>query len=182
MADRPTVAFGLLLTLATLTMCSCGGAGTEKASVSPSGTLVVKTSVSGSLAAHRRFVGQASDICAGVRAQQEPLRVREEALRKLPVNEADQEFVPLARQAAAIARNADARLGALPRPPADAQAIAQLVRAYSEEAADASSIASAASHRENDVGEAVSAALARSIGIHSASAKSLGMGACFALE
>jgi hypothetical protein len=173
MADRPRSAFGLALALAlaALGIASCGGTSTKTTS----------TTSSGSLSTRAQFVAQASRICQGVRAQEQPLKTREESLKRLPVAQADQEFVSLARQAASIARSADNQLRALARPKADAQEIAQLLQAYYGEAADADKLANAAVHQESGLGEAVASALAKSIALNSASAKKLGMGDCFEL-
>jgi hypothetical protein len=171
MADRPRLAFGLVIALA-LGVSGCGS------------TTAKTTSTAGSSASSTpaQFIAQASRICQGVSAQEQPLKTREESLKNLPVAQADKAFVSLARQAASIAQSADEQLRALPRPSADAQAISQLVQAYSEEAADANDIANAAVHQESGLGESASRALARSTARNSASAQKLGMGACFQLR
>jgi hypothetical protein len=172
MADRPRTAFGLVVVLATLAISGCGGA---------KGTGTSATG-SGASATPAQFIAQASSICRGVVIQEEPLKTREESLKSLPAETAEKELVSLANQASAISRTADGRLRALPRPPADAKTIGQLVQAYAEEATDASAIANAAAHEESQLGESAARALADSIAAHSASAKKLGMGDCFAGE
>ncbi len=171
MADRPRPALGLAIALAALGISSCGSSAATNA-----------TTGSGPGAAPAQFIAAASAICQGVGRQEQPLRAREESLKSLPVARADEEFVSLARQAAAISQTAEGRLSALPRPAADAQAIQQLLLAYAEESREASSIASAAAHQEAGRGEDAAGALARSIALHAASAKKLGMGDCFVLE
>jgi hypothetical protein len=168
MAERPRLALGLTAALAALWVSGCGSTGAKT------------TSTAGSSASSTpaQFVAQASRICQGVSAQEQPLRTREESLKHLPVAQADEEFVSLARQAASIARTADKQLGALARPAADAQAIGQVLQAYSEEAADAENIADAVARKEDALGEAASGSLAKSIALNSASAKKLGMGDC----
>jgi hypothetical protein len=172
MADRSRPAFGLVVALAALGISSCGGTSRQTPSVT----------VSSATSTPAQFIARAAAVCRGVRAQEEPLKVREESLKKLPEIVAGREFVSLAGKAAAISRAADERLRALPRPPADAQAIQRLLQAYSEEATDATAIASAAIRQESGPGEAAAGALARSIALHRAPAKSLGMGGCFAFE
>jgi hypothetical protein len=172
MASRPTAAFGLAAALVACSMSGCGGTASHDGThTSPA-----------ALAAQRRFIAQATTICQGVRAAERPLRAREEGLKGQPLATAEKAFVSLARQAAAIAHAADARLGALPRPSDDAHAIAQLVQAYGEQASDAGEIASAAASKEGSAGEAASVALSRSIAAHLTSAKSLGMGECLNAE
>jgi hypothetical protein len=171
MASRPTAAFGLAAMLVACVVSGCGGTSSHGSSASPAAR-----------AAQQRFVAQATSICRGVRAEERPLRAREEALKGQPLGAAEKAFVSLARQAAAIAHAADERLRALPRPSGNSQAIAQVVQAYGEQASDASEIAHAAAVKEGAGGESASVALSRSIATHLASAKSLGMGACLDVE
>jgi len=121
-------------------------------------------------------------ICEQAGAREKPLKARKEALRGEPAAQATPEFVSLAHQAAAIAHRADERLAALPRPPADARTVGQLVRAYALEATDAGEIASAVADRDGNLGEAASEALARLVRQNQPAAEGLGMGECFALE
>ncbi len=172
MADRPRPALGFVIALAALVISSCGSSSTKNATATASGTG----------AATAQFIAGASAICQRVAREEQPLRAREESLKNLPVATADEEFVSLAREAAAISQAAEEKLGALPRPPADAQTIQQLLLAYAEESREASSIASAAARQENGRGEDATGALTRSIALHDASAKKLGMGDCFVLE
>jgi hypothetical protein len=171
MASRSTAAFGLAAVLMACAVSGCGSSGRSGPGPSPA-----------QLAAHRRFVAQARAICHEVSAQQRLLRKREEALKGQPVGSAVKSFASLAGQAATIARTADGRLRALPRPTADAHAIAQTVQAYGEQASAASEIARAAAHEENSVGEAASVALSRSIAAHLGAARGLGMGGCLTVE
>jgi len=177
MADRPRTAFALVLALAALAMSGCSGTNSTAGSTS-----ATSTTGSGALATRAQFIAQAASICQGVRSQEKPLKARQEALKSLPAAESEKEFVSLANQAASISRSADARLRALARPPADAHTIERLLQAYTEEANDASTLASAATRQESDLGESATLALAKSIATYSASAKSLGMGDCFAGE
>lgn len=131
------------------------------------------------MATQAQFIAQASHICEGVRAQEQPLQTRQQSLKRLSVAQADATFVSLARQAASIARSADKQLSALARPAADAQAIGVLLQAYSAEATDAENLATAAVNQESKLGEAASIALARSVALNSASANKLGMRDCF---
>jgi hypothetical protein len=160
------------MVLATLAVAGCGGGGTHTASVA----------APGAVAAVRRFVAQSRRICAGVGAQEQPLKARKQALQGQSSAAAATAFAALARQAAAIARGAEEQLAALPRPPTDAPAIGRLVHAYSVEADDAGEIASAVANRESGLGEAASDALAKLVRQNLASASRLGMGECFTLE
>jgi type IV pilus biogenesis protein CpaD/CtpE len=172
MADRSIPVLGLLVALAALGIAGCGSTNTKTTSNTGSSASAPPT----------QFIAQASAICQGVSAQEQPLKVREETLKKLPVAAADKEFVALAHEAATISRAAEAKLRALPRPTADAPAIQQLLQAYSAEATDASNIAIAAAHEESTPGEDFAGALAKSVAQHSAAAKRLGMGGCFGVE
>jgi len=171
MADRPLTAFGLLLALAAIGISACG---------STSRTTATGT-VPGAAVTQAQFIAAASSICAGVHAQEEPLKAREESLKNLPAATATPTFVSVVRQATAVARAAEKRLRAVPRPPGS-QAIEALLNAYSEEAEDANKVANAAAHQENTFGQYAAEGLARNIALHLASAKRFGMGGCFAVE
>src|SRR5271163_3233714 len=125
MADRPLTAFGLLLALAAIGISACGSTSRTTATGAASGAAVTQA----------QFIAAASSICASVHAQEEPLKAREESLKNLPAATATPTFVSVVHQATAIAQTAEKRLRALPRP-AGAQAIEQVLNAYSEEAAD----------------------------------------------
>jgi len=171
MANRPITAFGFLLAFTALGISACGSSSTTStASTAPA-----------AVATQAQFIAQAASICAGVHSQEEPFKAREESLKNLPAATATPAFVSLVRQAAAISQAAGKRLRALPRP-AHAEAIEQLLDAYSEETADASKVATAAAEQENTLGQFAAESLARSIALHLASAKKYGMGDCFALE
>ncbi len=163
-------AVGVVAAVAALGVAGCGGASMH--------TIVVGPTV----AAHARFVAQATAVCNDVRRQEAPLKAREEALKRLPAAAAAAGFVPIAREVAAIARRAEERLRALPAPPVDAQAIAETLHAYTEETDDTSAIANASAHQENGLGEGASLALTKSVLAHLATAKSLGIGGCLAYE
>jgi hypothetical protein len=173
MVERSRVVFGLLVALAAaLTIASCGGTSTKA-----TGTTGASASVPAA-----QFVAAASSICEGVRKQELPLKTREESLKKLPATAGAKEFVALAHEAATISRAAEAKLQALPRPSADASAIEQVLQAYSAQATDASNLAIAAAHQESTPGEDFAGAIAKSVALHGAAAKRLGMGGCFGVE
>jgi hypothetical protein len=171
MADRPRPPFGRVVALALVVpvVCGCGGSSTNTTASTDASSAATQT----------QFVAQASRICEGVRTQEQPLQASEQSLKRLPIAKADETFVSLARQAASIARSAEKRLSALPRPTADQQEIATLLQAYSAEATDAENLANAAVNQESKLGEAATIALARSVALNSASAQKLGMGDCF---
>jgi hypothetical protein len=174
---------GLVFALTALALAACGGASTKTTGASGSGSEPGATVTRRqSPATHREFVARAADICESAGAQAKPLKAREEALKGQPVASATPAFAALVRQGATIARGAYERLRALPKPPADASAIQQLLQSYAEETNDAADIANAAAHKENSLGEAISQALSRLISERLAVAKSFGMGDCFQLE
>jgi hypothetical protein len=172
MVDSSRAALGLLIALAALAVSGCGGASTKTSSAAASSASVSPA----------RFVTAASTICEGVRRQLQPLKARQESLKKLPAAAGAREFVALAHEVATIARAAEAKLQALPRPSADASAIEQVLQAYSAQATDASNLAIAAAHQESTPGEDFAGAIAKSVALHGAAAKRLGMGGCFGVE
>jgi len=174
MARRPTTALGVLV-LGALAVCGCGGGGGSAK------TTTTATGAASSSVTHAQFAAQATRICEGVVRKDEPLQKQEESLKHQSLSKADQEFVSLADQAAAIARTADAQLRALAKPAAEAMAIEALLRAYSEQATDAANIAKAAARQDSTLGEAATRALARSIAVNDADAKKYGLGDCLML-
>ncbi len=123
------------------------------------------------------FAQRASDVCTGLSSERQALYARAHALEQS--NPSDSEgFAALTREFAAVSRDADAKVQALARPPAQAGTISQLVTGYFQEATDVSSLASAVARRDARsltllVG--ASKALAES---DAAVARSLGMTAC----
>jgi hypothetical protein len=185
MSARPGRAVGLALALGALGLAGCGGSHATTVTVTTGSVAAAAASGAGGDAGAAQFVAQATRICEGVRTQQAPLKGREEALKGQlgrSAASADLAFSSLASQAAAIAQAALGRLAALPRPPAEAQAIEQVLQAYSEQVGDARTIAAASASRQNSRGEAAAGALGRSVLTHSAAARKLGMGECFGLE
>jgi len=185
MSASPGRAVGLTLALAALVLAGCGSSHATTVTVTTGSTVAAAGGAAGGDAPAAQFAAQATRICEGVRTQQAPLRAQEEALKGQlghSAASADLAFSSLASQAAAIAQAALGRLTSLPRPPAEAQAIQQVLQAYSEQVGDAHTIASASASRQNSRGEAAASSLARSVLTHSAAARKLGMGECFGLE
>jgi len=175
-AASPIAPLAALVALAlALALAGCGGTSHATPTTGAAGP-------AGS-AAEQRFIAHATLICALASQRERPLKARKEALRSsTSTATAGPAFASLAREAAAIARTADERLAALPRPAADARAIGQLVHAYSLEATDAGEIANGVANKDSELGEAASDALAGIVRKNLNAAKRLGMGACFTLE
>lgn len=168
--DRLRPALGLLATALVLLLTGCGGSGAPPKTVaqSPAEAATAKA----------RFIARAQVICGGLSTQEKALRVRQEGLKGLSSQSAATAFVSLVHELVADSRTAEGKLRALPRPPRDAPAIERLLRAMSEEAAAATSIAKAAGNQESGLGESASRALKRVVADNSALAATYGMGAC----
>jgi hypothetical protein len=179
MAARSTAKLGAASPLVALVALALALAGCGSASPATRTTGAAGPSRSPT---EQHFIARAALICASASQRERPLKARKEALRSSASATAAPAFASLVRQASAIARGADESLAALPRPAADAQAIGQLVHAYSLEATDAGEIANGVANKDSELGEAASDALAGIVRKNLSAAKSLGMGACFTLE
>ncbi len=178
MPDRLRPALGLAAGLATVLLSGCGstGAGTTGARAGES------ASTAGVQATRAGFVAQAEAVCHTLSVQEQPLKARQESLKGLSTASAGSAFVSIARQVVTFSRAADDKLRALARPPADAQAIDQLLTAFSQEIAYATNIATAAAHEENTPGEDFEHQLRKSIAANSALAAAYGMKDCIGAE
>jgi uncharacterized protein YceK len=178
MADRLRPALGLAVVVAVavavLMVSGCGSTGTT--------TAAVPTSAPAATSTKAHFVARAEEICRTLSAQEEPLKAQQESLKGLPSASADSVFVSLVRQVLAISKAANSKLHALPQPAGDAQAIDKLLAGFSEQVAEVSSIADAATRQESAVGEAAEGALKRSIADNSGLADAYGMKACVGSE
>jgi hypothetical protein len=168
MLARLRPALGLAGGLVLVLLAGCGASGSA--------------STAGALAAKARFVADAQSVCRTLKAQEQPLKARQESLKGQPTAVADKAFVSVARQVAALSRAADAKLQALPRPTADAHAIAGLLTSFSQEIADVTNVANAVAENQPAVGESADAALRKSIAQNSALADAYGLNACFGSE
>ena len=172
MPDRPRPALGLLVGLAVALLAGCGGGSATRATSSAE-------SPSAASAARASFVAHAEAICRTLSAQEQPLKARQESLKRLPsAAAADTEFVALVRQLVVLSRTADGKLQALARPAVDAQNIERLLTSFSQQLTEVTDVANAAAKQESAVGEAAVLALQRSIAQNIALAERYGMKAC----
>ncbi len=168
MLARLRPALGLAGALVLVLLAGCGASGS--------------TSTAGASAAKARFVADARSVCRTLKAQEQPLKARQESLKGQPTAVVDKAFVSVARQVAALSRAADAKLQALPRPAADAHAIAGLLTSFSQEIADVTHVASSVADGQPAIGESADGALRKSIAQNSALADAYGMNACVGSE
>lgn len=175
MRARPRPALGLLVGVALALLAGCGGSSTPQST--HAGTSTTDASV-----AKASFVAQAQQVCHALNTQEQPLKVRQESLSKLPSTVADKEFVALVHQLVVLSRTAEAKLRALPRPAGAGQDIERLLTSFSQQLTDATEVASAAGKEESDLGEAAVLALKRSIAQNVALAQRYGMKACLSAE
>jgi hypothetical protein len=176
MADRLRPALGLIVGLAALTLAGCG------ASSSPPSQHGGSASASSALTAKARFVAQAQAVCRALSRQEQPLRARQESLKRVPSATSAQDFVALVRQVGVLSRAADRKLRALSRPPGDARNIETLLSGFSAELADVSQLATAAAKQESVPGETAVLALRRTVAHDGALANEYGMKVCFNSE
>ncbi len=175
MPDRPRPALGLLVGLAVALLAGCGGSSAPRDTSSAE-------SPSQASAARASFVAHAQTICQTLSAQEQPLKARQESLKRLPSAVADTEFVALVRQLAALSRTADGKLHALARPTGDARNIERLLTSFSQQLTEVTDVADAAAKQESSVGEAAVLELRRSIAQNIALADRYGMKACLSSE
>lgn len=173
MSDRLRPALGLAVGLAVL-LAGCGSTGTHSSQTGGSASNAGATTA--------RFVAAAQAVCRTLEAQEKPLQARQEALKEQPTAVADKGFVSLARQVVALSQAAHAKLQALARPPADAQAIATLLSNFSGEIADVTDEAHAVAAGQAATGERANEKLRKSIEQNSASAAAYGMNDCIGTE
>jgi hypothetical protein len=90
-----------------------------------------------------QFAAQANELCGTLAQEQEAISARWAHGFK-PEGVGETEWIDLSH----VAREADSKIGALPRPPAQARTIEQLMLWYAEELTYEGNYASAAEHRE----------------------------------
>jgi hypothetical protein len=155
----------------------CAGCGSSSTSSTAGATNAAAGAVT-----KAQFVARAESICAKLSSQEKPLRTRQEALKGLPVDVADTDFVALVHQLVAFSKTAADKLALLPQPAQNTQAIAKLLATFSAETTEATDIASAASRQESSTGEADEQALRKSIANNRALAAQYGMKDCIGAE
>jgi len=172
MRGQPTGALGLAAVAIALLCCGCGSSSKSSAGAGSQSSTSTKA----------QFVAHAEQICSALSAHEQPLKTRQEALKKLPTATADTDFVALVHQVVAFSRAADSKLQLLSPPPGDAASVKKLLAAFAAETADANAIASAASRQESDTGEAAQDLLRKSVARTSALAAEYGMKDCIGAE
>jgi len=170
----PNAATALPAILLALACAGCGSSSTPSTAGSANAAAGAVTKA--------QFIAHAESICAKLNSQEKPLRARQEALKGLPVETADEDFVALVHQLVAFSRAATSKLTLLPQPAQDTQAIAKLLATLSAETSEANDIASAASRQESSTGEADEQALRKSIANNRALAAQYGMKDCIGAE
>lgn len=176
MPDRLRPALGLAVGLAALLLllAGCASSGMQSA---PAGASASKAS-----AAKARFIAGAQAACRTLKAQEQPLEARQETLKEQPAGISDKAFVSLAQQVVVLSQAAHARLQALARPAADADAITTLLASFSQEIADVSDEANAVAAGKTATGERADQQLEKSIEQNSPSAAAYGMNDCIGRE
>lgn len=174
MRRPPTTATALPAVLLALVCAGCGSSGTP--------TTNAGSRAAANAATKAQFIANAKSICATLSTQEKPLKVRQEALKGLPVATADKEFVSLVHQLVVFSKAAATKLQSLPKPSQNAQAIEKLLTALSVETTEATDLADSASRQESSTGEADEQALRRSIANNSKLAAQYGMKDCIGGE
>lgn len=175
MPARPRPALGLVVGVALALLAGCGGS-------SAAHDTPAATSASDASAAKASFVAHAQEVCRTLDTQEQPLKVRQQSLSRLPSAVADKEFVALVNRLVVLSRTAEGKLRALPRPGGDAHDIERVLASFSQQLTDVTEVASAAGKEESDLGEAAVLALKRSIAQNVALAQRYGMKACLSAE
>jgi inorganic triphosphatase YgiF len=121
--------------LVAFLLAGCGSSSTD--------TVTVKKPAA-SAAARAAFVAKADVICGKLKDAEAPLEARAAALEE--ASESASRRTALAsvmRRAVSMARSANARLAAIPRPPGSEPTVAKLLAGYSEEANELAKLADA---------------------------------------
>ena len=127
---------------------------------------------------HAAFTAQANAICAHLNEQEAPLRARAAPLESTPSATAETQSAPIMEQVVALARTADGKLAALPRPPQDAAAFDKLLSGFSEEATQLHIVALAFKAHEPKAWEYALGSLGRVHERDRAASLALGLRAC----
>ncbi len=162
---------GAILAL-PLAACCSGCLSSGPATTARSGTASTSQAL-----AQQRFVEAANAICQTLEIQEAPIRHRSEELGGANPS-AHTEFALLSRETVKLARAADGRLAALPRPPALAHAIATLLAGYAAEAEDVSELAQSLEDSQPALQQTATGSLNRAVVNDRARAKALGLKAC----
>jgi hypothetical protein len=165
----------LLLTFVAMTATGCGSTGTSSVSVNAATSARMSTRD----ATATRFIAAADAICGTLRAQQQPLNDRVEALGN-ETAAARAQLQVLLRRSVVFASAAQARLRALPQPPSEAATIDRLLAGYAHEAAQVSGFADSLTSREPEGQKFSSASLERITASDRKLAASLGLKVCAA--
>jgi hypothetical protein len=175
MANRTRAALGLAVAMAAFGATGCGTSSTQTTAGNASSSPGASKSIAST---KTQFITQTESICHKLSSQEKPLKARQESLKGLPAASSEKAFVSLASQVVTLSRSAAKQLGALPRPPGEAEKIGELLTAYNEEVMNVANIAYSAAHQESSAGEAAEAALKRSIATNSGLAQEFGLKDC----
>jgi hypothetical protein len=177
MRGQPRGVFGLAAVLAALVCAGCGSSSTSGTSTNTSAS-----TAGSSTATKAQFVAQAEAVCRTLSAQEKPLEARQQALKGLSPDLADEAFLTIVDKVIAYSQATATKLAAIPRPTADAQAIEKLLSSFSLETADAKVIQEAARKQESGPGEDAQDALRKTIDDNLPQAEAYGMRDCIAAE
>jgi hypothetical protein len=128
-----------------------------------------------------QFAREANQICAQLSSEQEPFAARLEALDRIPGANSGQ-VAAAWRGLESVSHAADVKVGELPRPPAQADVIRQLVAGYFEEASNELDLANAFASQDAIAIEAAQQIYIRLAISHATVARRLGMTDCAKAE
>jgi hypothetical protein len=166
--------------LAALAAAGCGSTATPTATRPATSSRTETAAASEPIPTRAQFIAQADAICRRLRAEQAPLKARVAALQGLS-ERARSTFKTLAsllRQSIALARAADTRFAAIPRPVGDAATIDKLLAIHSEEVTEATNYANALDSYQRSAWEAAGAALTKAEAFDRGISQGYGMEVC----
>ncbi len=173
MGDRSRPVLGLAVVVGAMLLSGCrSSSSTTSTPASPA------TQSTAGTATKAEFIAQAEAICRSLSAAEKPLEAQQAALKGEATATSGGAFVTIARKVVALSRATDAKLHALPRPPADARAIDTLLASFTEDVNFANELAQAAAKQESSIGEAAERGLRNSISRNAQLADAYGMKVC----
>jgi hypothetical protein len=159
----------------------CGSSSTKTVTVPTSthtataGTSPVATT---SPPTRAQFIAQADAVCRSLKSQQAPITSKVGELEAKSGTSSKSALVALVLQDVTLARAADAKFAAIPKPPSDVATIEKLLTGYAEEATDLSNFADAYSNGERVAQESASASLKKAIAFDRGVAQGYGLKLC----
>jgi hypothetical protein len=158
-----------VLTVSVSLLAGCGSSSTNSATVT--------TAANG--AARAAFAAKADAICTKLRQTQAPSITRAAALEEADESASRRSaLASVMRKGAAMARAADAKIAAIPRPPESEPAVEKLLAGYAEEVAELGKLADAIEAVDGPGIQSARAQLAKVKAQDRALAKSLGLKVC----